>query len=280
MQTWTPMPRVITIMEEVRGLFEATANENSGASLEGLLCELFDDTNYASTVTGKRQGAGERAMYSLLGGLTKELWDAIFSKTRASGSGFLSRVNIIATEGNYKQVGTIPEVDFTPLRNRFFPIIEDLIQHPRQIPPAPSAKALMDQWYADLEMPEGITRSRLNIVAWRAALHLAWLTGSEFILDTHVEKGIRLAEFQRAMRIWHSPAEGETRPARCQNLIRKTMQQLKRCTVRELRRRTNAHRWGIADWGKALDVLVKAGEVRIEVQSRAKLVILLKQLDL
>jgi len=38
--------------------------------------------------------------------------------------------------------------------------------------------ARIDKWFAELTMPQGISKARLNIHAWRTALHLAWLQGT------------------------------------------------------------------------------------------------------
>jgi hypothetical protein len=78
-------------------------------------------------------------MFSILGGITKAGWDAVFSKVESVESGFLSRVNIVATEGHYATVGGMEDPDFASLRRRFFQLILDLIERPRRISPTPSA---------------------------------------------------------------------------------------------------------------------------------------------
>lgn len=274
---WSPIPRMITMMEEVRGLFSNFTNEASGAGLEGALCELYDRTSFSSTATKQRQPEAADVMYSLLGGITKELWDSIFSKSESAESGFLSRVNIIATE-NMRRVGGMIEPDFTLLRNRFFPLITALENNPRHIKPTPGAIGAMNDWFTALEMPEGISGARLNIHAWRTALHHAWLRGAENITHLDVEAGIAVAEYQKLMRIWHAPRAGDTRVARCEAAIRAVMRECRKATLRELQQNTNANRVGIMQWRAALDALVKAGEIRID-PGPPKRAILLKQKD-
>jgi len=275
---WAPMPRMITIMEEVRGLFANFTNEASGAGLEGSLCELFDRTSFSSTATKLRQPEAAEVMYSLLGGITKELWDSIFSKAESAESGFLSRVNIVASENN-RRVGGLPEIDFTSLRNRLFPAITDLENNPRHIKYSPGAMGLMGEWFSNLSLPEGITTARLNIHAWRTALHIAWLRGGEFITERDVEAGIQVAEYQAAMRIWHAPTQGDTRAARCEAAMRKILNEVRRITVRDLRRVTNYNRVGAVQWTRCLDALVQGKEARLqpdEEGNRKIWVILLK----
>ena len=75
----------------------------------------------------------------------------------------------------------------------------------------------MDDWFANvLVLPEGVSKARLNIHAWRTALHLAWLRGHEQITAQDAEGGTRVANYQVKMREYYAPTEGETRQARCE----------------------------------------------------------------
>lgn len=130
-----------------------------------------------------------------------------------------------------------------------------------------------------MTLPDGVSRSRLNIHAWRTALHLAWLKGHEQITAEDAEAGTRVADYQVKMREFYAPPEGETRSARCEAAIRKVIRGKRRVSIRELRQRTNYKRFGIGLWDMSLAALVKAGEVRIEEAGRSRLAILQKQRD-
>lgn len=210
----------------------------------------------------------------------KEGWDSVFSKVESVESGFMSRLNIIATEES-RTVATLRVPDFEPLRRRFFPLIQDLENNPRDIEPSPGAVALVERWFSNLVLPEGVSRARLNIHAWRCALHLAWLHGHQFITEQDADAGIQLANYQTQMREWYAPPEGETRGARCQAAIRKVMRGVVKISMRELMQKTHYKRVGVGDWQKALKLLVDAGEVRIAEEpglrgQTRKTVILLK----
>jgi hypothetical protein len=139
----------------------------------------------------------------------------------------------------------------------------------------------MSDWYGSLQLPEGVSRARLNILAWRTALHLAWLRGHTAIEDVDVEAGIKAAEFQAMMREFYAPPEGETRNARCESGIRNVMRRHKRLTLRDLREKTNAKRYDLGTYDKSLAALARAGEIRLEDgKSRgSKVIILLKGND-
>jgi hypothetical protein len=272
------MPRIITMAEEVRSLFANFANESTGAGLESVLCELFDRNSFTSTATKDRGPASGRLMYSLLGGITKEGWDSVFSKTESVESGFLSRVNIIGTEEARTKSG-LRKPDFGPLRARLFPFIQALERDIREIDATPSAMAYMDKWFSGLSLPEGVPRARLNIHAWRVALHLAWLKGHAAILEEDVDGGRKVAEYLGKMREFYAPPEGETRQARCEASIRRVVRSKRRISQRDLRRATNSHKWGAGLWEKSLAALVKTGEMRIQQDGRRITVILLKSMD-
>jgi hypothetical protein len=278
-ELWQPKARFITIQEEVRGLFANFQNESTGAGLESVLCELYDRTSFSTTATKDRQPDYGELMYSILGGITKEGWDGIFSKVASTESGFLSRINIVGSEEE-RRVESLTIPDFSELRNRFFPLIKDLAKHPRVISHTDDAKQAMGRWFNGLALPDGVQRSRLNIHAWRAALHIAWLKGHEQITVEDVEVGTRSADYQVSMREYYAPPEGETRQARCEQTIRKVMRGRRRLTVRQLRQSTNYRRFGIGLWDKSLASLVRAGEMRIEETDTGKrIVILLKERD-
>jgi hypothetical protein len=131
-----------------------------------------------------------------------------------------------------------------------------------------------------LRLAESVPKARLNIHAWRTALHLAWLKGHSRIEVEDTEGGIRCAEYLGKMREWYAPPEGETRAARAEAAIRKVMKSRRRATIRELKAATNSKKISVTDWDKALAALVKAGEMRVDIAPTGKkTVILLKQED-
>ncbi len=262
-ETWNPMPRVLTMSEEVRALFANFANELPARAWSPCCANSMTGTKLHCHGDEDRAPVSGKLLYSLLGGITKEGWDAVFSKVESVESGFLSRVNIVATEESRRAAGLI-KPDFEPLRRRFFPLLQDLQANPRELRPAPSAMGLMSVWLSAFTMPEGISRARLNIHAWRTALHLAWLRGHISILESDIDGGIKIAEHQAKMREYYAPPEGETRSARCEAAIRKVVSGRRRVRLRELRRATNYKQFGIGLWDKSLKELVGAKEMRIE----------------
>jgi hypothetical protein len=277
-EIWKPVHRFITIQEELRGLFANFQNEATGAGLESTLCELYDREFFSTTSTVNRQPLYGELMYSLLGGITKAGWDDVFGKVGSTESGFLSRVNIVGSEED-RRVSHLDIPDFASLRRRFFPLIKDLTKTPRKLSATADAKQMVAKWFDVLVLPEGVMRSRLNIHAWRTALHLAWLKGHQQITAADAEAGTRAAEYLAKMREFYAPPEGETKQARCEAAIRKVMRSRRRMKERDLKRATHYEKYGVDLWDRSLTALCKAGEMRREFEGRPKMVILLKDKD-
>jgi hypothetical protein len=261
-------------------VFANFANESTGAGLESVLCELYDRNTFTSTSTKDREPESGDLMYSLSGGITPAGWNAVFGLVSSTESGFLSRINIVGTEET-RTVATLDEVDFGPLRQRFLPHIYALEKMPVNLSPSASSLKRMEEWYHAVSLSEGVSKARLNIHAWRTALHLAWLRGHRDIELEDTEGGILCAEYLGAMREWYAPPEGETRGARTEAAIRKVMKARGRATLRELKQATNAARVQVGDWDKAFKALCSAGEIRLDINAdtHKKTVILLKQVD-
>ncbi len=286
LEMWKPLPRFITIQEEIGGLFANFANENSGRGLETAILELYDRDSFTTTATNERAAKSGRLLYSILGGIPKTEWDNIFARSSSVGSGLFSRLNIIGTE-NDRTVAALPEYDFAEMQRVFLPRITALEKTPARIPVSPNARGLLNEWFARLsdEMKtEDLPAARLNIHALRVALHLAWLRGHANILESDVDAGIKVANFQAKMREFYRPAEGETREAQWENRIMSVMKQKRSIPHRELQRLCHADRAGTAVWERAIAGLRRDERVAVvddvtKAGKKGKVVKLLKRRD-
>lgn len=265
LEVWKPLPRFITIQEEIGGLFANFANENSGRGLETAILELYDRDSFTTTATNERSAKSGRLLYSVLGGIPKTEWDNIFARASSVGTGLFSRLNIIGTE-NERTVAGLPEYDFGEMQRVFLPRITALERTPARIPLSPHGRQLLNSWFARIseEMKaKDLPAARLNIHALRVAVHLAWLKGHASILESDVDAGISVADFQAKMREFYRPAEGETREAQWENRIMKTMSQKRSLPYRELQRVVTASRAGTAVWERAIAGLKRDGRIAV-----------------
>ncbi len=265
LETWRELPRFITIQEEIGGLFANFANENSGRGLETAILELYDRDSFTTTATNERSAKSGRLLYSILGGIPKTEWDNIFARASSVGSGLFSRLNIIGTE-NKRTVAGLPEYDFAEMQRRFLPRITALERTPARIPVSPNGRELLNEWFgriSDELEKEDTPSARLNTHAMRVALHLAWLRGHANILESDVDAGIKVADFQAKMRDFYRPAEGETREAQWEARIMKVIRQKRSLPYRELQRLCTASRAGTAVWERAIAGLKRDGRIAI-----------------
>jgi hypothetical protein len=146
-------------------------------------------------------------------------------------------------------------------------------------------RALLSEWFvrisADLKN-EDTPAARLNTHAMRVALHLAWLRGHANILESDVDAGIKVADFQAKMRDFYRPAEGETREAQWEARIMKVMRSKRSLTHRELQKLVGASRAGTAVWERAIAGLRRDGRIAVvdeasKAGQKRKVVKLLKQ---
>lgn len=265
LELWRDLPRFITIQEEIGGLFANFANENSGRGLETAILELYDRESFTTTATNGRAAKSGRLLYSVLGGIPKKEWERIFARSSSVGSGLFSRLNIIGTE-NERTVAGLPEYDFGEMQRVFLPRITALERTPARIPLSPNGRALLNEWFTrvsaelkDLEVPS----ARLNIHALRVALHLAWLRGHANILESDVDSGIKVANFQAKMREFYLPAEGDNPDAQLQARIMQVMKAKRSLPYRELQRLASASRAGVIAWERALAGLVRDGRIAV-----------------
>jgi len=284
LETWRELPRFITIQEEIGGLFANFANENSGRGLETAILELYDRDSFTTTATNERSAKSGRLLYSILGGIPKTEWDNIFARASSVGSGLFSRLNIIGTE-NERTVAGLPEYDFGEMQRRFLPRISALERTPARIPLSPDGREILKKWFARISEElknEDIPAARLNTHAMRVALHLAWLRGHANILESDVDAGIKVADFQARMRDFYRPAEGETREAQWEARIMKVMRQKRSLAHRELQKAVGASRAGTAVWERAIAGLRRDGRIAVvdeatKAGQKTKVVKLLKQ---
>jgi len=286
LEEWKPLPRFITLQEEIGGLFANFANENSGRGLETAILELYDRASFSTTVTNERAAASGELLYSILGGIPQPEWERIFARSSSVGSGLFSRLNIIGTE-NDRTVAELSVYDFDEMRRRFLPRISALERTPLHIPLSVDGKALLDEWFtrASAELADaGVPPARLNLHALRVALHLAWLHGHATIHDSDVAAGIEVANFQARMREFYLPAEGNSQDAEMQAKMIKVMKLKRSISCRNLHRDCHGDRAGTAVWDRAFSGLVKSGRIAVvnernQAGRSVKVVKLLKQKD-
>ena len=119
----------------------------------------------------------------------------------------------------------------------------------------------MNDWFEGIRerVPDADEHGRLNVLAWKNALHLAWLCGGKAITNECVMKAIRLSEYQADIRVFFKPLAGDNAIARVEDAIRNFLRGTRGfVTTRELEQALNAmkKKCGSDIWRRAISNLV------------------------
>lgn len=256
--------RWLQIHEELSSIIESTGVEGSGQGLLAANRQLYDGEHFTTTATAKRDACAGMAQNSILAGTTPELWEDMFSGKRVEGSGLFQRFNLVAAE-QPQRVGTLLTPNLEAFSNRLVERVVRLQAEPCRLLVSPDGLGLMNHWFAKLATPgldgaepDPDEYGRLNVLAWRNAIHLAWLKHQTDIRLKDVESAIRLSDYQLTVRKKHKPAPGETRYALLEGKILKLVQTKGRVRERDAYRTLHASRYGLGVWNGALKNIVTA----------------------
>jgi hypothetical protein len=252
------VPRVLSVHEELKTLLSTLFIEGgTGTGMDGIICQLWDDTGFAAPGTDKRQAVYGEMQFSLLGAVTEDDWFDLLSRGNVIGGGLMSRLNIIGTEGKYQNVPKMKPPDFTVLQESFLPRIVQLAKAPCHIPPSEGADRVIAEWVETL--PESSVR--MNVHVWRSALLLAWLRREETITEKTAADAVLLGEYQVASQEFYRTVKIDNPYAAVQDKILRSLRMKGLATRRQLQQRTNAGRVGTELWNRALEGLLKDGRL-------------------
>lgn len=254
--------RWLQTFEELDHLIEGSGIEGSGKALMGVNRQLYDREEFATTTTGKRDAIAGKAKNSLLACTTPELWTDMFAGKQVKGSGLFQRFNLMASEESRKK-GTIRRPKLDVFKTRFAARILDMEENPIELTVDPAAEVALDEWYRQGKFDEadGEVRGRLNVLAWRNALHLAWQRRHQSIRERDILDAIRLSDYQFEIRRLYTPAEGENHGALVENKIRNLLRVIKRATRRDVVRKLSLNRYGGFIIDRAINSLRQSGEI-------------------
>jgi hypothetical protein len=251
-------PRILFLHEELKTLLSTLFIEGGvGINFEGVLCQLWDDVTFSSAATATREALYGEVQLSLLGAITPEDWTEIVGRGDVIGGGFMSRLNIIGTEGTHLSVSRLRTPDFTPLQAALFPRIEALANTPAILPVSEGADRLIAEWIKTL--PED--SERLNVQVWRTALLLSWLLGHSEISEDCALRAIRLGDYQVKMREHYRVDAARNLQAALQGKIRKVLKQRGPMQKKAIYKVVHAEREGTNAWRAAWEGLTSVGEL-------------------
>jgi hypothetical protein len=114
-----------------------------------------------------------------------------------------------------------------------------------------------------LEEKIGVLGNRAEIRAEKWALYFAVDLGRDSVDEECVERGLAIAEYEKAVKKYLGSPEAETRIAAAQIKYRRLLERKYdgRAGVREMERAMSSHRYGTEGWYRIYEGLKKAGIV-------------------
>lgn len=253
------IPRIISVHEETKTFLSALFIEGgTGTNLDGVVCSLWDDVEFAAPGTGTRQAIYGEMQFSMLCAITEGDWFDLLSKGDVVGGGLMSRLNIIGSLGEYDRVSDIKkDLDFTELQKQILPRIERLADAPCILAPTEGARRVMAEWH--LSLPEDAVRA--NVRAWRSALVLSFLRQEDNISERTAIDATLLGDYQIASHEFYTVLKADNPLATVQYKILRALEMKGPVKKGRLQDFTNAQRVGTDLWGRALEGLIRDGKV-------------------
>jgi hypothetical protein len=256
--------RWLQTFEELDHMIEGSGIEGSGKALMGVNRQLYDREEFVTTTTGTRDAIAGKAQNSILAATTPELWTDMFAGKSVRGSGLFQRFNLLASTEHRKK-GSLRKPRLEVFKNRFAARVVDLDANPISMTVPQEVEDAVDEWFNQekFETADSEVRGRLNVLAWRNALHLAWQRDLTTISMREMEDALKLSDYQFDIRRRYTPAEGESQGALVENKIRNFLEVVKKAHRREVVQRLNLRRYGGFVVDRALGTLQKLGEIQI-----------------
>jgi len=258
--------RWLQTFEELDHMIEGSGIDGSGKALMGVNRQLYDREDFSTTTTGKRDAIAGKAQNSILSATTPEIWTDMFAGKSVRGSGLFQRFNLIVSDENRKK-GSLRKPRLDLFKVNFAAKIMEMDKKPVEVAVSDKVLATMDEWFTQEKFanPEvdGEVRGRLNVLAWRNALHLSWQRRLVEVGMRELQDAFRLSEYQFEMRLRHTPAEGDNPWALVENKIRNFLKVEKKASRRDIVRALNLHRYGGGTTDKALSSLSSTGEIKL-----------------
>ena len=119
-----------------------------------------------------------------------------------------------------------------------------LADHPLQMTVAAEAKRKIHDWLGGIgEQDDGIDRaSRMGLHVYRAAMARAWGARNQRleISAEDADAAVQLGEYQIRQREYYAPVLGDDAKSRALNVVRQTIRNAGRITLRDLRRKVSS----------------------------------------
>lgn len=257
--------RLLNAPPEFGSLLDKSGIAGAGQALLELMLAAWDSTFPKLSTAKGRKEVPSRLFLSILTSIQPDRLGAM-----QVTSGLYSRC-IWVTVPPLDVVASLPKVDYGDFQKRLFAKLLPLEKDTTTITTSPDAIRVLNDWFATVKTrnyEDDQIRTRINIIALRRALMLAWLQDEPTITAELMGLVTRWCDWQLSVRAELFLQETDNPIACMQQKILKTLRRKGERTRDALRRDTHASRIGSIMFDQALRGLVREEEVAELVSDR------------
>jgi len=235
------------------------------------LHKLFEDHDYDHPLKAKAETITVRNAYlSMIAASTLEDFTNMWSGKHRD-TGFFSRLLLVVGDTDKRIARPIdPDREqLAALVQRVKALVSSVANNPLVLKMDPDAEQLWSQFYES--MGDGPEWSRIDSYGCRLMAAQAVLRGENSITKVNVQQVIDFLYYEVAVRVVTSPVLAENQLAQMEQLIRKYLPEGKTMRKRDLEHDTNAHRFGIETFRRALGNMVTNEEITVQQKGKSYL---------
>lgn len=262
----SPKPAVIDL-DEMNIL--ASKTELAGSVGIAGLHKLFEDHDYDHPL--KSDSITIRNAYlSLVGASTLEDFTSTWS-AKHKDTGFFSRLFIVAGDTD-KRIPRPLDPDASELETlvqEVKDLVSSVITNPKVLTVDPGAEEIWAKFYENFG--DGPEWNRIDTYGLRLMAAQAVLRAEGSVSKENVQQVIDLLQYEVAAREAVTPVIAENAYAQMEESIRRYLPEGKTLTKRQLQRKTNYTRLGIEVFERAINNMIRNGEIAFESNGKSTL---------
>jgi hypothetical protein len=250
--TRTNCMNAILFYDELSGLTSKTEIDSS--NLKSSLLTLYESGKFSNTIKSRKETFSLKPRTycaSLIACTTDENFEDNWSRLCGKSSGLDDRFIFLLQPQQLPEL--TPKIDVNTVagaietRNRINKAIQQQVYRFEDTTP--------------LEAKIGVLGNRTEIRAEKWALYFAIDLGLDSITEGCVERGLAIANYEKAVKRYLGSPEAETRIAAAQIKYRRLLERKfdGRARTREMERAMNSNRYGTEGWYRIYEGLKKAG---------------------
>lgn len=268
-RTFAGNSSVLLVIDELKALIQKMKIESS--VLLPCICTLFDSTRFQS-LTKHHTIKIDNGALAMLAASTLDSYQHMFTQ-QFTDIGLLNRLFVVVGNSNRKfpipiRLSAPAYVELQQDLRLAVGVLDRLNQvggTPYSMRITPEAMQLFSDWYFSQE--NSLFDKRVDSYGHRLLILMALNNLSELVTLDIAKQTIELLRYQVNARRLADPIDADTKIAKLEENVRRALED-NNMTKAQLAQRCNRRRVGIFIWNKALDNLIKSGEVEYDTTER------------